>query len=345
MILLVAVTPSLFSSLALIYPCVTGMLSGMSKSIHLKNPSKSIPKVHSIKFESIHCVLESNIKLIHSAVVCLSFKGMFWSIITATLVYLTVIWLFGLTIANRTLKVDKFVTASVSFPHELILRGGVVISCLGLILGCMSTAPGLIAAMSADDILPCLRFLRLDSEDAKPTKALWFTAVLVALPTLGGKLDNVSPFATIFYLLMYSGVNASTCISGFVRPPGFRPTFRYFHWSVSFVGFIWCLGLSFCISGIGTFVSLLVFLLMHGFIKKARRLVQSGAKWGTLGSAVRYVPELKALVALSFLTSLNMHRPATFWKIQYCIFCSELPCQVSCKFCYISYRGDNVYRR
>lgn len=263
------VTPSLFSSLALIYPCVTGMLSGMSKSIHLKNPSKSIP------------------------------KGMFWSIITATLVYLTVIWLFGLTIANRTLKVDKFVTASVSFPHELILRGGVVISCLGLILGCMSTAPGLIAAMSSDDILPCLRFLRLDSEDAKPTKALWFTAVLVALPTLGGKLDSVSPFATIFYLLMYSGVNASTCISGFVRPPGFRPTFRYFHWSVSFVGFIWCLGLSFCISGIGTFVSLLVFLLMHGFIKKARRLVQSGAKWGTLGSAVRYNIVSSALNSLA----------------------------------------------
>ena len=96
--------PNFFSCLALIYPCVTGMMAGMSKSLHLKNPSHSIP------------------------------KGTFWAIITCTIVYLTVCWLFGMTISNRTLKVDKFVTASVSFPHELIVRVGVVVSCFGLIL-------------------------------------------------------------------------------------------------------------------------------------------------------------------------------------------------------------------
>jgi len=261
--------PNFFSCLALIYPCATGMLSGMSKSLHLKNPSQSIP------------------------------KGTFWAIITCTVVYLTVIWLFGMSISNRTLKVDKFVTASVSYPHELIVRAGVIISCLGLILGTMTTAPNLIAAMSSDDVLPFLGFLRRDHEGAEPTKALWFTAILVALPTLGGNLDHVSPYATIFYLLMYAGVNASTCISGYVRPPGFRPTFRYFHWSVSFVGFVWCLGLSFCISGIGTFVSLLAFLLMHGYIKKARRMHKSGIKWGTLGSAVRYNIVSSALNSLA----------------------------------------------
>jgi len=286
-------TPDFFSSLALIYPCVTGMLAGMSKSQQLKNPSHSIP------------------------------KGTFWAIVTCTIVYLTVCWLFGATIGNRTLKVDKFVTASVSFPHEMIVRGGVLISCLGLILGCMSTAPNLITAMSTDEVLPFLNFLRPDTTETttsesrdhegqqhqqlqeqqeqqhRPVKALWFTAMLVALPTLGGNLDHVSPYATIFYLLMYAGVNASTCISGYVRPPGFRPTFRYFHWSVSFVGFVWCLGLSFCIYGTGTFVSLLAFLLMHAYIKKARRLAKSGIKWGTLGSAVRYNIVSSALNSLA----------------------------------------------
>jgi len=265
------VTPDFFSCLALIYPCVTGILSGMSKNLQLKNPSHSIP------------------------------KGTFWAIITSTLVYLAVCWLFGMTISNRTLKVDKFVTASVSFPHELVVRGGVIVSCLGLILGCMSTAPSLVAAMSSDGVLPFLGFLQQDREGAQPTKALWFTALLVALPTLGGNLDHVSPYATIFYLLMYTGVNASTCISGFVRPPGFRPTFRYFHWSVSFVGFVWCLGLSFCISSVGTVVSLMAFLLMHGYIKKARRLAKSGTgiKWGTVGSAVRYNIVSSALNSLA----------------------------------------------
>lgn len=250
--------PDFFSCLALIYPCVTGMLTGLFKSSQLKNPSKSIP------------------------------NGIFWAIVTCTVVYLTVCWLFGMTVSNRTLKVDKFVTASVSFPHELVVRMGVIVSCLGLILGCMSTAPGLISAMSTDEVLP-LSFLRRDFEGDQPIKALWFTALLVALPTLGGNLDHVSPYATIFYLLMYAGVNASTCISGYVKPPGFRPTFRYFHWSVSFVGFIWCLTLSFCISEVGTFVSLLVFLLMHAYIRKARRLARTSWKWGTLGTALRLV--------------------------------------------------------
>lgn len=258
-------TPDFFSCLALIYPCVTGMLAGMSKSLQLKNPSHSIP------------------------------KGTFFAIVTSTTVYLAVCWLFGMTISNRTLKVYKFVTASVSFPHEMIVRVGVIISCLGLILGCMSTAPNLLAAMSTDDVLPFFSFLRPDDEADRPTRALWLTAALVALPALGGNLDRVSPYATVFYLLMYAGLNASTCISGYVRPPGFRPTFRYFHWSVSFVGFVWCLGLSFCIEGVGTFVSLLVFLLMHGYIKKARRLAKSGVKWGTLGSAVRHVYHLREI--------------------------------------------------
>lgn len=62
---------------ALIYPSVTGILSGLSKSGQLKNPSKSIP------------------------------KGMLISIITSSSVYLIVVWLFGMTVSNRILKVDK----------------------------------------------------------------------------------------------------------------------------------------------------------------------------------------------------------------------------------------------
>ena len=267
-------TPDIFACLALIYPCVTGILSGMSRATNLARPERSIP------------------------------RGMFMAIVTSSSIYLMVCWLFGFCISNRTLKVDKFVTASVSYPHELIVRVGVVVSCLGLILGCMSSAPNLIASMSSDEVLPFLGFLKPPTADGSgretvPKRALWFTALLVGLPTLGGNLDKVSPYATIFYLLMYAGLNMSTCVSGYVKPPGWRPTFRYFHWSVSFVGFAWCLGLSFCISGVGTFVSLLAFILMHAYIKKARRLANSGVKWGTLGSAVRYNIVTSALNSLA----------------------------------------------
>ena len=274
------VTPDFFACLALIYPCVTGMLSGLAKSASLKNPAHSIP------------------------------KGIFWAIMASTIVYITVTWLFGMTISNRTLKVDKFVSASLAFPHEIIVRIGVIVSCLGLMLGCLSTAPNLIAAMASDDVLPFLAFLRRDiAWEDTPIKALWFTALLVALPTLGGNLDHVSPYATIFYLLMYAGVNMATCISGLVKAPGFRPTFRFFHWSTSFIGFVLCLGLGFCISQVGCFVSLLVVLLMHAYIKKARRLAKTGIKWGTLGSAVRYNIVSSALNSLAKSAAKGSHYP------------------------------------
>jgi potassium/chloride transporter 4/5/6 len=173
---------------------------------------------------------------------------MFVSIITTSSIYLLVCWLFGMTFSNRILKVDKFISASASYPHEMIVRVGVGISCLGLLLGHLSTAPTVLAAISSDNVLPFLSFLRPTEEETTPIRALWLSALLVAIPTLGGNLDHVSPYATISYLLMYAGLNAATCISGYVRPPGFRPTFRYYHYSVSFVGFVWCLTLSFLVS-------------------------------------------------------------------------------------------------
>lgn len=203
---------------ALIYPSVTGILSGLSKSSQLKNPSQSIP------------------------------NGMLISIITTSSIYLVVCWLFGMTFSNRILKVDKFISASASYPHEMIVRVGVGISCMGLLLSHLSTAPNVLAAISSDNVLPFMSFLRPSDGEATPIRALWLSALLAAIPTLGGNLDHVSPYTTIFYLLMYAGLNAATCISGYVRPPGFRPTFKYFHWSVSFVGFIWCLTLSFLVS-------------------------------------------------------------------------------------------------
>ena len=203
---------------ALIYPSVTGILSGLSKSSQLKNPSQSIP------------------------------NGILTAIITTSSIYLIVCWLFGMTFSNRILKVDKFISASASFPHEIIVRVGVGISCMGLLLGHLSTAPTVLAAISSDNVLPFLSFLKPTDEEETPIRALWLSALLVAIPTLGGNLDHVSPYTTIFYLLMYSGLNAATCISGYVQAPGFRPTFRYFHWSVSFAGFVWCLVLSFLVS-------------------------------------------------------------------------------------------------
>ena len=77
-----------------------------------------------------------------------------------------------------------------------------------------------------------------------------------------GNLDHITPLATMCFLLMYAGINCCCFLLGFIQAPGFRPTFKYFHWSVSLVGCLWCLGLALVIDGDMAIFTALLFLIL-----------------------------------------------------------------------------------
>jgi hypothetical protein len=58
-------------------------------------------------------------------------NGTIGAVLTSAGVYIGIVWLFGLTIANYTLKTNKFILAAVAFPQDQVVKVGVIVSCVG----------------------------------------------------------------------------------------------------------------------------------------------------------------------------------------------------------------------
>lgn len=304
------ILPNFLSLIALFYPSVTGILAGSSRSELLINPAASIP------------------------------DGTLGAIFCSTGIYIVVVWLFGLTIANFTLKTNKFVFAAVAFPHAEVVKIGVIVSCAGAALQYLALAAQLLDAIALDESMPILRFLleedqinvsrqqdgrkkvddisddgEEEDEERQPRRSLWLTWLLVSLLTLSGNLDHISPLTTMFFLLMYAGINISCFLLGVIKSPGFRPTFQRFHWSVSLFGSIWCLGLAIVID-IG--MALLAIGLFALILLYNKKMVVKRRDWGDVFDSVKYNVVTEALRALSHTTTNDLN--AKNWRPQLITF-------------------------
>jgi len=256
--------PNFFSLLALFYPSVTGIMAGSNRSSVLSNPGKSIP------------------------------TGTIGAIMTTTLIYISVVWLFGSFVSNEALKADKLIVTAVTFPHELIVKIGIIMSSIGAALQCVAGAPRLLAAIAMDETIPFLRPFMPASPTAEPKRAVWLTWFIASLPTLAGNLDFITPIITMFFLLMYAGCNISCFFLSIVKTPNFRPTFKYFHWSTSLFGFIWCIGLALVISWYTAIVAISLCVILYGYIKSQGAV----RDWGDVTQGFLYNVASHALTAL-----------------------------------------------
>ena len=181
-------------------------------------------------------------------------------------------------------------------------------SCVGAGLQSMCGAPRLLAAIAEDDSIPFLRPFAPPTPSSEPSRALWLTWAIASLPVLAGNLDFITPIITLFFLLMYAGVNFSCFVLSILKAPGFRPSFKYFHWSASLLGAIWCVGLGLVISMPVTLIAMLLFLLLYIYIRR-----QGAVKdWGDAVRGLRYGIARDELLALSVKD--NFH--AKNWRPQ-----------------------------
>ena len=259
-------TPNFWSLLSIFYPSVTGMMAGCNRSAVLENPAKSIP------------------------------NGTISAIGFTTCVYLFIVWLYGSVMSNALLIQDKFVVAAVAWPFEEIVAVGVIFSSIGAALQTCAGAPQVLAAIAMDDVLPFLAFLKPKTPDDEPKRAIWFTWLLATVPAFSGNLDRISPFVTMFFLLMYCGVNLSCFLLGFLKTPNFRPTFKYFHWSTSFLGFLWCLGL---VGLVAPWYIATAVMCMFAMLYLYTRRQHAKKEWGDVGNALRYMVATNTLKALA----------------------------------------------
>jgi len=266
------ITPTFFSLLSVLFPALSGVLIGSNRASMLRDPARNIP------------------------------TGTLLSIFASTGLYILVIALFGATFSNALLLDDKLVMIAVSFPHQLIVKVGIIMSSLGSSLQSLLTSSRILSAIATDGCVPCLKWLRPKSGSSKNHRAVIFTWFLASSFTLQGKVDFISPYVAMFILMMYCGINLSCFLVGFLKAPGFRPSFRHYHYRISLAGFLWCLGLAVFMNWLHAFITMFCTVFLACYI-----MTRGDEKnWGDVGQGVLFSIGKASLLALAAKGDLHV---------------------------------------
>ena len=177
---------SFTEAFALFFPSVTGIMAGSNRSGDLANAQSSIP------------------------------RGTIAATLVTSLLYLLTTFMYG-AVASRDVLAAKnsvLLSAVVSWPHEYIVRVGIVLSTLGAGLQSMTGAPRLLQAIANDNLMPALKFFQGSGEPRRPLIATFmisFGCIML------GNINAVAPLITMFFLLCYTAVNAAVLVQDILQ--------------------------------------------------------------------------------------------------------------------------------
>ncbi|XP_069675639.1 solute carrier family 12 member 4 isoform X2 [Periplaneta americana] len=218
-------TTSFTILIGIFFPSVTGIMAGSNRSGDLADAQKSIP------------------------------VGTICAILTTSTVYLSAVLLFAGTVDNLLLR-DKFgqsiggklVVANIAWPNQWVILIGSFLSTLGAGLQSLTGAPRLLQAIAKDGIIPFLAPFAVSSRRGEPTRALILTVLICQCGILLGNVDYLAPLLSMFFLMCYGFVNLACALQTLLRTPNWRPRFKYYHWSLSFLGLSLCIAVMFMTS-------------------------------------------------------------------------------------------------
>uniref|UniRef100_A0A671TIV1 Solute carrier family 12 member 5-like n=1 Tax=Sparus aurata TaxID=8175 RepID=A0A671TIV1_SPAAU len=240
---------SFFTLLVGIYfPSVTGIMAGSNRSGDLRDAQKSIP------------------------------IGTIAAITTTSTVYMSSVFLFGACIEGVVLR-DKFgegvhgnlVIGTLAWPSPWVIVIGSFFSTCGAGLQSLTGAPRLMQAIAKDSIVPALRVSLSASLTLKKRRScICESGILIA------SLDAVAPILSMFFLMCYMFVNLACALQTLLRTPNWRPRFKFYHWTLSFLGMSLCLTLMFICSWYYAIVAMVI----AGSIYKYIEFAGAEKEWG-----------------------------------------------------------------
>ncbi|WP_346290394.1 amino acid permease [Sphaerothrix gracilis] len=232
--------------LAVFFPAVTGIMSGVNMSGDLRDPIRAIP------------------------------VGTLAAIGTGYVIYMGIPFLLNWWADPATLIAEPLVMRRMAFWGDAILLGvwgATLSSAIGSILG----APRVLQALARDGILPKkLRWLGNGSGPSdEPRLGTLFTLGIALAAVSLGDLNLIAPVLTMFFLTTYMVLNVTAGVEGFLQSPSFRPSFKV-HWSLSLAGAVGCLAIMFLINAIATIVAALIVLGIYIWLERR----ELSATWG-----------------------------------------------------------------
>ncbi len=234
---------------AIFFPAVTGIMSGVSMSGDLQNPSKSVPR-----------------GTLLAVVVCFVIYGtqMVWLSIHAT---------------REELITNSLVMERIAVVGPLIFVG-LWAATLSSALASLLAAPRTLQALARDRIVP-FGLGQGHGTGNEPRVAMLVTVGLAGACLMAGRLDVIAPVITMFFLTTYGTVNLVAGLSGLAANPSYRPTFRV-HWLPCLVGAGGCLFVMFLLNAVATVVAVAGIIGLYTLLK--RRQYQTA--WGDERSGI-----------------------------------------------------------
>lgn len=251
-------TPSFWTLLSIFYPATTGILAGTNRSSKLATPNQSIPigTIGAIAITTLLYLIQvwligsvvSHETLIFNKLVLASVAfpsqlmakvGMVTSCIGAGLQCMAgAPQLLGAIAADEAIPFLKFLTRKKKSSHELRASPKSPWNNIGLSLSASfhTNTPN----NNGDEAQSVASEKSADVEKDNSVRAVWFTWAIASLGTLLGNIDRITPILTMFYLMMYGGINLCCFLLAWVDSPGFRPQFKYFSRKTALFGFFWC---------------------------------------------------------------------------------------------------------
>uniref|UniRef100_A0A671NLM5 Solute carrier family 12 member 7-like n=1 Tax=Sinocyclocheilus anshuiensis TaxID=1608454 RepID=A0A671NLM5_9TELE len=198
-------------------------------------------------------------------------------------VYLSCVVLFGACIEGVVLR-DKYgesvkgtlAVATLAWPSSWVIVIGSFFSCCGAGLQSLTGAPRILQAIARDGIMPFLQVFGHSKSNGEPTWALLLTAAICEIGILIGSLDHVAPILSMLFLMCYLFVNLACAVQTLLRTPNWRPRFKFYHWSLSFLGMSLSLSLMF----VSSWYYALVAILFSGCIYKYIEYRGAEKEWG-----------------------------------------------------------------
>ncbi|KFP17509.1 Solute carrier family 12 member 5, partial [Egretta garzetta] len=246
---------SYFTLLVGIYfPSVTGIMAGSNRSGDLRDAQKSIP------------------------------TGTILAIPITSAVYISSVVLFGACIEGVVLR-DKFgeavngnlVVGTLAWPSPWVIVIGSFFSTCGAGLQSLTGAPRLLPALSRPLLgrhcglvalwprLPVRWWGPLQRWPPWGWEVRRGPAVALVLPHTPSSASRSLPCR--FFLMCYMFVNLACAVQTLLRTPNWRPRFRYYHWTLSFLGMSLCLALMFICSWYYALVAMLIAGLIYKYIE------------------------------------------------------------------------------
>ncbi|XP_074544540.1 solute carrier family 12 member 7-like isoform X2 [Halichoeres trimaculatus] len=271
------------------FPSVTGIMAGSNRSGDLRDPQRSIP------------------------------IGTIMAILTTSFIYISCVVLFGACIEGVVLR-DKFglsvkktpVIGVLAWPSPWVIVIGSFFSCCGAGLQSLTGAPLLLQAIARDGIIPFLQIFGHGKANGEPTWALLLTVGICEIGILIASLDAVAPILSMFFLMCYLFVNLACAVQTLLRTPNWRPRFKFYHWTLSFLGMSLCLSLMF----ISSWYYALVAILIAGCIYKYIEYRGAVKEWG---DGIRGLSLNAARYALIRLEEAPLHTKN--WRPQLLVLC------------------------